>query len=219
MHNNVWLVTGAINTRWGLITPELRFQQTLKTLHSIQHHDPQAHVLLLDNSDWDLAPDQITQLQSVCAHMISMGHRKICRIMNYACMKGAAEAHMLLLGLTWIQAHNLNPTRIFKITGRYWLQEKFEAHVHEHIMGKYVFKTRDQHEWGTQFLHTRLWSVCGGLIDHVRELIQKSCAHHVAHACTIEEALFMHMDLTLLTEFDNIHCEGLIAPWNKLIQD
>ncbi len=219
MHNNVWLVTGAINTSWGLIDPHQRYQQTLNTLVSIKRKDPQALVLLLDSSMSELTQPQLHELHSHCDQMWSVGNRKICKLMNSTCMKGAGEAYMLLLGLNWIIQHALTPTRIFKITGRYSLTQEFDVKVHEQERHKYVFKTRGTHDWGTQFLHTRMWSVCGGMQEHTRWLIQQSCAHHITHACTIEESLFAHMDLTMLTEFDKIHCEGWIAPWNKLIQD
>ena len=219
MHNNVWLVTGAINTPWGLIDPAHRYQQTLKTLESIKHKDAHAHVLLLDSSMHNLTPTQLYELNSMCDHVMGIGDRKICQIMNQACMKGAGECHMLLLGLQWIMQNHIAPPRIFKLTGRYWLTDTFDVHVHEHLQGKYGFKTRGTHDWGSQFLHTRMWSVCGDLISHAQQLIQKTCVHHITHNCTIEESLFHHMDLTMLTEFDKIHCEGWIAPWNKLIQD
>jgi hypothetical protein len=219
MHSNVWLVTGAINTPWGLIDPAQRYHQTLKTLHSIKHKDAHAYVVLLDSSMNAMCATQLHELKSLCDQIISVGNRKICRIMNQACMKGAGECHMLLLGLQWITEQNILPHRIFKITGRYSLTNDFDVKVHEQLHRKYVFKTRGTHEWGSTFLHTRMWSVCGGLSEHATQLLQKSCLHHVTHNCTIEESLFHHMDLTLLTEFDKIHCEGWIAPWNKLIQD
>jgi hypothetical protein len=53
----------------------------------------------------------------------------------------------------------------------------------------------------------------------MKELIAKSFYQHIVDNTTIEEAMFKNIDKTKLLEVEQIHCEGLIAPWNTLINE
>jgi hypothetical protein len=106
---------------------------------------------------------------------------------------------------------------IFKIVNE--IEDDYSIAFYNDTYGKYVFKTRTTNEYETISLHARLWSACGSELTDMKELIAKSFYQHIVDNTTIEEAMFKNIDKTKLLEVEQIHCEGLIAPWNTLINE
>ena len=219
MQNNLWIITSTINTNLGLIPPKLRFEQTLETFDSIKCHDPSATILFVDNSSWELTATEINTIKNLSDFCYHVGNRRICRVFNSQGIKGAGEAYMVLLALEAAKELTQQPSRIIKICGRYRLQPSFDIKAYLSQQSKFCFKTLEHNNWGRPFLHTRLWSACASLIQETESLVRNSLRHMLSNNITLEEAFAANIDLTRLTELNKIHCEGFIAPWNKLIED
>jgi hypothetical protein len=217
--NNVFIITSTINTPFGLISVEGRYQQTIDTIDSIKQQDKNAVIILIDNSTVPLSDAQYNILTANVTYFLDIGNRTPCKLLNKDGVKGAGEAYMLLVGLDLIKKMNLLPKRVFKISGRYKLSNTFSIAFYNDTYGKYVFKTRTTNEYETISLHARLWSACGSELTDMKELIAKSFYQHIVDNTTIEEAMFKNIDKTKLLEVEQIHCEGLIAPWNTLINE
>jgi len=217
--NNIFIITSTINTQIGLISVEDRYQQTIITIDSIKQKDKNAIIILIDNSSLPLSSEQLTILSDSVNYFLDIGDRTPCKLFNKNGVKGAGEAYMLLVGLDLIKKLNLLPKRVFKISGRYKLTDTFDISFYTDIYGKYIFKTRTTNEYNVTSLHTRLWSVCGSELADMKDLIAKSFYRHIVDNTTIEEAMFLNIDKTKLLEVEQIHCEGLIAPWSILINE
>jgi hypothetical protein len=217
--NNVFIITSTINTPFGLISVEDRYQQTIATIDSINQKDKNAVIILIDNSTVPLSDAQYNILTANVTYFLDIGSRTPCKLFNKDGVKGAGEAYMLLVGLDLIKNLNLLPKRVFKISGRYKLSNTFDISFYDDIYGKYIFKTRTTNEYNATSLHTRLWSVCGSELADMKNLIAKSFYKHIVDNTTIEEAMFLNIDKTKLLEVEQIHCEGLIAPWSSLINE
>jgi len=217
--NNIFIITSTINTPWGHISISDRYLQTLETIDSIKKKDPAAIIILIDNSSFPLENKWYNELSKNVTFFIDIGSRTPCKELNNSGAKGAGEAYMLLVALDLIILNKLAPKRIFKISGRYKLSDQFDINFYNNLHDCYVFKTRHTNDYNAISLHTRLWSVCGTLIDNMGNLISKSFYEHLVQGITIEEAMFMYIDKSKLMEVESIHCEGIIAPWNMLIND
>ena len=219
MPSNAWIVTSTINTPLGLIDSPTRFDQTVQTLLSIKSKDPHSIVLLIDNSTQPITEQQAAQLRSLSHALLLVGDRKICNHFNRWGIKGAGESYMLLVALDALQQLPSSLQRIFKISGRYQLSQGFDPDAYRDQQGQFCFKRMERDDFGQLFLHTRMWSACGKDPACMQQLVRNSMSHMLAHSVTIEVATAANIDLTRLTQFDKIHCEGLIAPWNRLIED
>lgn len=215
---NVFIITSTINTDLGLITPENRFYQTLETIESIRNKVNNSVIILIDNSSFPISEINYNSLCEKCNYLIYIGQRSICQVFNSQGIKGAGECYMFLVGLDVIEKQQINCDKIFKISGRYKLSETFDIDRYN-TDGRFYFKTRDKNEIGNFFLHSRMWAACGKIFYDLKKLVEKSFDTHLKENITIEEAIYKNMDLTKLIEFDTIHCEGYIAPWNTLIRD
>jgi hypothetical protein len=217
--NNIFIITSTINTPLGLISPPKRFQETIGTIQSIRKNFENSIIVMVDNSSNQLESQNYDILKSLVDFFVDVGQRKFCKFINDNGIKGAGECYMLLTAFNLLKKQNLNIDRIYKISGRYKLSDSFDSKQYENTYGKYCFKTRDVNHDGKTFLHTRMWSFCGSLLDECEKMVQNSYQEHVLKNITIEESIYNNIDLTKLVEYDMIHCEGYIAPWNKLITD
>ena len=217
--NNVFIITSTINTQFGLISVEDRYQQTIATIDSIKQKDKNAVIILIDNSSVPLSDVQYNILNANATYFLDIGNRTPCKLLNKDGVKGAGEAYMLLVGLDLIKKLNLLPKRVFKISGRYKISNTFDISFYDNTYGKYIFKTRTTNEYNIISLHARLWSACGSELTDMKDLIAKSFYQHIVDNTTIEEAMFKNINKTKLLEVEQIHCEGLIAPWNILINE
>lgn len=216
--NNVFIITSTINTNWGLIDRNDRYLQTLDTISSIKQKDNTAIIILIDNSTQPLNNEQYDVLINQVTYFLDIGNRTPCIEFNKVGAKGAGEAYMLLVALDMLEKTKIIPKRIFKISGRYKLSNEFNIDFYD-TTNKYVFKTRHTNEYNLVSLHARLWSAPGVLIHNMKELVSQSFYKHLAETTTIEEAMFTLINKDLLLEVEQIHCEGIIAPWNQLIND
>jgi hypothetical protein len=217
--HNVFIITSTINTHLGLISPKDRFEQTVDTINSIKEKDKTSIIILIDNSSFFLESFQYQYLKTNVNYFIDIGQRKQSLVFNQNGIKGAGELYMLLLGLNIIKEKQIKTKRLFKISGRYKLNKDFDILEYEDLHAKYCFKKVDKDEMNENFLHTRFWSFCGSLIDETTEMIKRSIQTHLSENITIEKAIYKNIDLKKLKEFDILHCEGYIAPWNILIKD
>lgn len=217
--SNAFIITSTINTPFGLIHPSDRFVQTLDSIKSIRKMAKDSSIILVENSSFPLADEQYDMLKQSVNFFIDVGQRKYCLLLNKSGVKGAGDLYMTLLGLDIIKNHFPNPKRIFKLCGRYILTNEFDISEYDKHYGKFCFKRIGENNTGNKFLHTRLWSCCGSLLEEMKTLSQVACRTHLDESITIEEAIYKHIDLTKLVEFDTIHCDGFISPWNELIKD
>jgi hypothetical protein len=217
--NNVFIVTSTINTDLGLIPVEERVDQTFATIASVRKHVDDAIIILVDNSSTALPSAIYNELATLVDLFLDIGSRSICRHFNKFGIKGAGESYNILVALDVLRQMNVTPARIFKISGRYCLSETFDITVYHNMQGKFCFKTRDQDSGGNTFLHSRMWSACGSLLDEMQSLTSRAFDTHLMENITIEQALYKNIDKDKLLELDVIHCEGYIAPWNTLIRD
>ena len=215
----VFIITSTINTSAGLIPVADRYQQTLDTISSIRDRVPGVMIVMIDNSSLALAQEIKHELESRTDYFLDIGQRRFCQDINGLTIKGAGECYMLLVALDLMSRELASVHRIFKISGRYRLTQDFDINRYLDLTGRYCFKTRETNAYGREFLHTRLWSACGSLRDHMQSLVADCLQSVLRQHITVEEAMFNHMDTNILAEFHTIHCEGHIAPWNQLIRD
>ena len=143
---NLFLVTSALDTQYSLFSFEERIQQTIATVESIRKYAPGSTIVLVEggrpltdnlknrlteyfNHIFDYTDtDAIKMSQSASQYAVdNVGHS----------IKTPCEAFMLMNTTKQIPVEKFN--RIFKISGRYVLTEKFNLADHINARGKYVF--------------------------------------------------------------------------------
>ena len=132
-------------------------------------------------------------------------------------MKSPAECLLFLNTLNtikpFIDNNTIEADRIFKLSGRYELNDGFNLDTYLELNGKYVFKKRVQ-SWidpNLSLLDVRLWSFDIQLFDKTKEMYSNALKH-TSNGFDLEHAVFFSIDQNLLHEVDVIYAKGRTAP-------
>jgi hypothetical protein len=124
---------------------------------------------------------------------------------------------MLLEAIDTIKKLKLDVDRVFKLTARYKLSDKFNVDEYIDIKEKYCF--RPLQETDNYSYHTRLWSFCYSIINDCEDMLRKSLVTITRDMINIEEAIFKNIDTNLVINKSIIHIEGALALTDEYIKE
>lgn len=243
---NIVLLTSAVYSNYGIYTPEQRIEQTLATAKSAKERIPGAVIILIDNSKVDVQNDDSAAfnelIDTVDYYIDNSDDADIQHfhnhVENYDVGKNAMEALGIIKALTYIKTDETimkdvsESTRIFKLSGRYIVTDKFDikAFDNPNTEDKYVFKRR-QASWipvtdtGVDFLlQTRLYSFTPSLLEETTSLFQKIIENmfgtfNQQKYIDVEHSMAKFIPADKLVELDTVGLQGNIAPNGMLVID
>lgn len=243
---NIVLLTSAVYTNYGIYNPVERIQQTLDTAKSAKKYIPGAVIILVDNSKVDVQNDtssEFDELIDLVDYYIDNSDDEDIKyfhnnVSNYDIGKNAMEALGIMKALNYIntdedmQAVVKDADRIFKLSGRYQVTDKFDISKfsNETTTDKYVFK-KAQPSWinpqdtgVNTLLQTRLWSFTPGLLVDTIAMYNKIIdtmfsLFNQNKYIDNEHAMSKFIPRELLVELDIVGLQGNIAPNGMMIID
>jgi hypothetical protein len=232
-------ITSAINAKFSLYNPEERLEQTLDTIASVRERIPNAVICLTDCGIPGLTDDQIEILTKDVDHFIDFSlddnvveiHKNIQVqdiVKNLTEMSVVRSFFYYALEEGWFDGCE----RIFKVSGRYTLTEKFDIADYENdIVGdKYVVSKRLL----SQFAHgitgvdqqymLRVYSFGGNRIREFLLLLEDMIAHMQDRVnnggyIDIEHLWYKFLPKSDVVEFDRTGVKGLVAPNGQFIEN
>lgn len=243
---NIVLLTSALYTNYGIYNPQERIKQTLETAKSAKKYIPGAVIILVDNSKVDVQNDtsaEFEELIDTVDHYIDNSDDEDIKyfhnnIANYDIGKNAMEAMGLMKALTYISGDDdmkaviRDADRIFKLSGRYQVTDKFDISKfsNENTKDKFVFK-RAQPSWinpadtgVTTLLQTRLWSFTPNLLLETMD-IYKNIIENMVNLFNQnkyidnEHSMSKFIPKNKLVELETVGLVGNIAPNGMMIID
>jgi len=139
-----------------------RLEQTCETLRSVREALPDADILIFDGSVEQPGEAAVGRLGGKVA-LAWYGHlpelRQIATYPNFNIVKNLSELTLYARGLgELIQRNALAPyRRVFKLSGRYRLNSRFDAalHLSDAAAGRFVFARRTASTWDAAKVGTR----------------------------------------------------------------
>jgi hypothetical protein len=243
---NIVLLTSALYTNYGIYNPQDRIKQTLDTAKSAKKYIPGAVVILVDNSKTDVQNDtsaEFEELIDLVDYYIDNSDDDDMKyfhanVTNYDIGKNTMEAMGLMKALTYISGDDemkkviADADRIFKLSGRYQVTDKFDItkFSNDTTKDKYVFK-RAQPSWinpadtgVTTLLQTRLWSFTPNLLLDTMQLYKNILETMIAlfnqgKYIDNEHAMSKFIPKDRLVELETVGLQGNIAPNGMMIID
>jgi len=243
---NIVLLTSAVYTNYGIYNPQDRIKQTLETAKSAKKYIPGAVIILVDNSKVDVQNDTSAEFEELIDLVdyyidnsddadIQYFHNNV---QNYDIGKNAMEAMGLMKALVYIKDNEDmkkevdSATRIFKLSGRYQVTDKFDITKfnNDTTKDKYVFK-RAQPSWinpadtgVTTLLQTRLWSFTPGLFVTTIEMYKNIIENMIQlfnenKYIDNEHSMSKFIPKDKLVELETVGLVGNIAPNGMMIID
>lgn len=243
---NIVLLTSALYTNYGIYNPQERIKQTLETALSAKKYIPGAVVILVDNSKLEVQnddSDEFNALLDAVDYYIDNSDDKDIQyfhnnVANYDIGKNAMEAMGLMKAMSYIVTdENImkdvsESTRIFKLSGRYQVTEKFDFTKFDNAdtKDKYVFK-KVQPSWinpddtgVTTLLQTRLWSFTPSLLDDTMRMYSNIINNMIqvfnaGKYIDNEHSMSKFVPKDRLVELDIVGLMGNIAPNGMMVID
>ena len=243
---NIVLLTSALYTNYGIYKPQERIQQTLDTAKSAKKYIPGAVIVLVDNSKVDVQNDNSVEFEELIDLVdyyidnsddadIQYFHNNVA---NYDIGKNAMEAMGLMKALTYIDGDEdmkkeiADADRVFKLSGRYQVTDKFDIakFSNDDTKDKFVFK-KAQPSWinpqdtgVSTLLQTRLWSFTPGLLEETMDIYKKIIENMIRmfnenKYIDNEHSMSKYIPKHRLVELDTVGLVGNIAPNGMMIID
>lgn len=246
MSKNIVLLTSALYTNYGIYRPEDRIEQTLETALSAKKYIPGAVIILVDNSKVDVQNDDSPKfnelLDAVDFYIDNSDDTDIQyfhnNVQNYDIGKNAMEALGLMKALTYISGNEemlevvKDADRVFKLSGRYQVTDKFDitAFDNAETKDKFVFK-KAQPAWinpqdtsVTTLLQTRLWSFTPSLLEETLQIYHSIIENmfntfNAGKYIDNEHSMSKFIPKDKLVELDVVGLMGNIAPNGMMVID
>lgn len=133
--NNLVLITSIIDTpnkplsytpTRSIFTKEERFNQTKKTIQSVKTYIPNSKIFLVEYSI--LSKEEETYFIENVDHFVNIYDNSNDKIKNdlHSEFKARCEGTMTTFALNYIKNNNIQFDMFYKISGRYWLSNKFD---------------------------------------------------------------------------------------------
>lgn len=179
---------------------EERFQQTLDTIQSIKNKVPDAYILIYEGSETPIKDEYKEKFIEKSDLFLEFGNDPYMKSLyenlhrdpdKFTFVKSMLECRCLELVLNHMREHNIfnDATRVFKLSGRYQLNEYFDIDDYKtrFLTNKYVMKYYDYNErfedidniysllYGCKgSIVTGLWSFDRFLFNDIFSVLQRS---------------------------------------------
>jgi len=241
---SLFLVTSAIYTKFGVYDHNQRLQQTVDSLRSI-HQFCNADVILIDAGNYALSENDKNQLSPYLINIVEFNQdstvKKYQSIDNWDVVKTLLEISILIEIFNWLSSQSKNTMdhykRIFKLSGRYTLNNNFDYKQHLFADDKITIKKSisslyDTDHWVIQEnckeyfrqYMTRLWSFDVKLLPYILNTYH-TMLHDLLQMISksrfidIEHLMYYHLDSKKVQNLEIIGVSGNIAPNGMLIMD
>lgn len=231
MIKHAFIVTSAINSKFGVFKPDQRLQQTLDTIKSIKARVPDAHIVVMECCGDPIKPEQANLLRANCDVFVDYSQDEEVQALydndNWDVVKNGTEIMCFGRALAVLSHENLlgGATRIHKMSGRYVLNDIFDPATYEDstVVDKIVigpkYKSQFPIEVTTVPLQymARLWSWPDTRIDEVIKVYTDSFIFFAERLSQggyvdIEHVLYKFLNPEHVHEVQNLGVEGQIAP-------
>jgi len=229
MIRHCFVVTSAVNSKFGIYSPEERLAQTVITLQNIRFRVPNAKIIVMECAGTPLLDSQSKILEDHCDLLCDFSRdsdvQAIYQSGNWDVVKNSTEIMCFGRLLRMCQHDNDfdDCDRIHKMSGRYILNDEFDLQVYETFKDRIIIGPKHQSQFPYQMTGielqymARLWSWPADQLDTVIKVYEDSLLYigdRVSNGgyADIEHVLYKFLPTDLVQEIPKLGVEGFIAP-------
>lgn len=237
--SNWFIVTSACNVDYGIFDRDQRYLQTVQTIESIKRFCPYSKIVLLEASPESLSQENKNNIKKFIDYFVDYSTDPLIlqlhQQLSIPFLKSVSEAYIVGSFLQY-QTFISSKDRIFKMSGRYCLNNLFKEEEHNK-QGKYVFK---QKQTAVQYFDpnsnkiletvsafqykTRLYSFCGSLIEYHSHICMQIFKFFYEcfsknHFTDIEHLMYKFLNHELVEEIHTLGIEGLMIDRREVFKE
>jgi hypothetical protein len=229
--NSLFILSSAINSKFGKFTPAERLQQTLDSIASVKQRWPSADICVVEMTGVPIPEEQIQIINAQTDYFFDCTReQEVIDIYNstdnWDIVKNTTEVMCFTNVLTKLLETGAiaEYDRVFKMSGRYLLTENFDPAYYESVTDRIVMLERKHSQFppevtgGKQFQYmSRLWSFDAFLLPYIKDTYLDMFNHMSERLnnkgyIDIEHLLFHHIDVGLVENIGMLGVQGNIAP-------
>lgn len=228
LSNYTFFVCSTLNSTYGDLTFEERYEDTVFSLLKIRQKIPNCEILFIDNSNIPINDSWRSGIDSLVSEFYQLPHNLFSLVANIHKLKSSSEANMMYEALRILQnPPYCNSKRIFKISGRYHITDDFDVSEYEksEYDDKYAFVLQEYastyDNWKTERrvmrVETGLISWSPSLTQEFRDLMGSVLWQCLTNDNCIEESLFQHIPHRKIIPLDKVHVSGRKAEGKQIV--
>lgn len=234
-----FIVTSAVNSRFGVYSPEERLLQTVITIRSIKQKVPDAKIVVMEVTGVPPTEQQVATLSSEADVFLDFTDEPDVQSLytstdNWDIVKNGTEIMCFGRALKILKEDGEfeGIDRIHKMSGRYILNDAFDPALYEDpdVANKVVIGLKHQSQFPVEITTqswqymARLWSWPIALLDKVIGVYDSSWAHFIERVSNrgytdIEHVLAKFLNQDYVYEVAELGVEGCIAPNGQPIRN
>jgi len=240
MNKHAFLITSAVNTKFGVFSSDQRLQQTLATVSSIRRAVPEAKIILVEMAAIALSEAQRLALAPTVDQIIDFTADHSVQELyhstnNWDIVKNVNEVTCFARALRTLTASSEldGVQRIFKVSGRYTLTADFDISYYNRYENQNMIvlsRARPSHFGAqvtggiTQQFMSRLWSWPTALNTEIIEAYDQFLLYmfqrlQAGGYADIEHTLYKFLDHDKIRQLDRVGITGHIGPNGVAVED
>jgi hypothetical protein len=237
---HAFIVTSAINSKFGVYTPAERLEQTIDTIRSIRTRIPDAKIVVMECCGTPPTEEQEAQLTAACDVFIDYSRNADVQDMydndNWDVVKNGTEIMVFGRVLTDLQNRNWFAEnaidRVHKMSGRYVLNDLFDPDTYDQLelADRIIIGPKHKSQFPIEITTVplqymaRLWSWPTDRLDEVISVYEDSFLFFAERLTNggyvdIEHVLYKFLNPDHVHEIQNLGVEGSIAPTGQAIKN
>jgi hypothetical protein len=235
---HAFIVTSAINSKFGVFNPVQRLEQTVDTIKSIKAKIPTAKIIIVECCGTPIRKDQEDMLRANCDVFIDYSNDEDVQALydndNWDVVKNGTEIMVFGRVLAILKQEGMfeGIDRIHKMSGRYVLNDLFDPDTYDQftIQDKIIIGPKNKSQFPIEVTTVplqymaRLWSWPIGRVDEVIQVYQDSFIFFAERLAAggyvdIEHVLYKFLNPAVVHEIQNLGVEGQIAPNGQAIKN
>jgi hypothetical protein len=233
-----FIVTSAINSKFGVFDPVKRLEQTLDTINSIKLKIPTAMIVVMECCGEPIQLEQSALLKSNCDIFVDYSTDPDVQALydndNWDVVKNGTE--IMCFGRVLNELHSSNAfaniDRVHKMSGRYVLNDMFDPDMYDQSsnLDKIIIGQKFNSQFPVEITQqpwqymARLWSWPTSRMQEVIKVYEDSLvffAERISQGgyIDIEHVLAKFLNPDNVHEIQNLGVEGQIAPNGQAIKN
>lgn len=234
----LFILSSAINSRFGKFAPAERLQQTLDSIDSIKQYCPDAKICVVEMTGVSPSDEQVRAIQAKVNYFFDFTKEQAVIDIynstdNWDIVKNTTEVMCFTNVLTALTEQGIVTEfdRIYKMSGRYLLTGNYSKVDYDTLKDRIVVLERKSSQFplevtgGKQYQYmSRLWSWPASqtqkVIDAYNEGFVAMAQQYAAGGYfDIEHMLYAYLPKDLVTEVPQVGLRGLLGPNGVAIED
>lgn len=235
---HAFIVTSAINSKFGVFTPPQRLLQTFDTIASIKARVPGAKIIVMECAGTSVNEQQENLLRMNCDVFINCSNDEDVQALydsdNWDVVKNGTEIMCFSRVLSILQNEKMldGIDRVHKMSGRYILNDMFDLELYEQLdlQNKIIIGPKHQSQFPIETTTVplqymaRLWSWPNTMTKDVIDVYIQSFKFFAERLAAggyvdIEHVLYKFLPVEHVHEVQNLGVEGKIAPNGAAIKN